>query len=336
MTIGRQQILTNRKTKEAYELINHGLKKINLYHYHDNNSSLFSLTPTKVSHLADKYEQVVEQCVSTLAKDFSEDDKSFLKAKLLKECIKQDSNIKKLITNEHINHLLKSLLNNDDKNQISMTSFVTNLAKCLISQSLTNYAPVLFLLLPIIPAAAQQLGFTVHSGQPSGGEDLCHFIEACSQGYITNDETQTVASQYRKSIIKSNNDASHNALTQLNKCIDNHKLGGIGLKLINHNVTESTTCIAQSAVWRGNQALAKITNIDSERCNDFNILFNDLAANCMINKYDSNRFAQIMLYSIAGIAGLVLAVGLGITIKKIMNHKHKNNKQHQTEPSAHV
>lgn len=156
-------------------------------------------------------------------------------------------------------------------------SFIGTLAQVLFQNQLGLAGVVGMALLPA--AAAQPLSgvfsslFTPHTGQPSGGDDLCSgTIVGCAQGYITNGTAAfnpSTDAQFQRVLNQVNpQHASAGAREQLRTCFDAEAMGKTLARVLSSSDPAASTqiCTTSSTSWNGWNVETTTTNVPTNQC----------------------------------------------------------------------
>lgn len=202
----------------------------------------------------------------------------------------------------------------------SERSFIGTLAQVLFQNQLGLAGVVGMALLPA--AAAQPLSgvfsslFTPHTGQPSGGDDLCSgTIFGCAQGYITNGTTAfnpSTDAQFQRVLNQVNpRHASTGAREQLRTCFDAEAMGKTVARVLGSSAPAASTqtCTTSSTSWNGWSVETTTTNVPTNQCGPLQGAINADVQQCKSALGAALETAKIAGIAIGCVAAAVLVLG---------------------------
>ncbi len=259
--------------------------------------------------------QTQEDFFHDFLQDFKERIVNFPK-KIQKQLLNQVINawkqygkqLEQAFNNNDLQALFEKLHTQPQKMEWQEPSFLKTMTTALLQAKLGPLAYVLTpMMLSATSAAAQEVMWVPHEGQPGDGMDLCkNILFGCVQGYATNgtDAAWKIGNpQYNRILSEVSHDSSGSAREQLRTCFDADALGNVVTHTLNNADKNGPTadCLAQAPDWQGWGLTARTTNVPSMTCPS---LQNNIASEVQSCQSYLGQAAQ---------AGKIIGIALGAT-----------------------
>lgn len=205
---------------------------------------------------------------------------------------------------------------------IHPTSGISRYAIPLLSLSIPSSAMLpLFLALCASTTHAATADWTMNSGSPNGGADLCSgILFGCLQGYLTNGTDPWTPSmpQFSRVINQANSQQSQGgAYFQLRDCITIEKMGQAIIDILNQSPTGTPqTASVTTAIWQGYSTTFQATAIPASAANAVESADLALGTNCQNYLGALAKTGVIVGATVGAVAGVVVVCMAGFYFRE--------------------